>query len=101
MWPRSMLCAVPNLRRLTFGPRFSLRSTTHCDLPQRLRAQGVAWAQEQLSRPKDDDDDDDDDFISAEGIRAAALVAIRDGNEIFVVNMESGRSTSNRRARCR
>jgi len=45
-----------------------------------IAAQGVVWAQEELSRPKDDDGDDDD-FLGAEGVRAAALVAIRDGTD--------------------
>ena len=49
-----------------------------------IAAQGVAWAQEELSHPKNDDVDEDDDgeeFVNGEGIRAAALVAVRDGDE--------------------
>lgn len=50
----------------------------------KLAAQGVAWAQEELARPKNNDvndDDDRDEFLVGEGIRAAALVAIRDGDD--------------------
>lgn len=57
-----------------------------------IATQGVAWAREELARLKternnDDDDDDDEDrdreedFVSGEGIRAAALVAVRDGDD--------------------
>lgn len=50
-----------------------------------LAAQGVAWAQEELRRPKNNDvdaeDDGGDEFVSGEGIRAAAFVALRDGND--------------------
>lgn len=49
-----------------------------------IAAQGVAWAQKELARPKNDDvneDDDEDEFVNGEGIRAAALVAVRDGDD--------------------
>ncbi len=58
-----------------------------------IAAQGVAWAREELARPKserstadgedndDDDRDSEEDFVSGEGIRAAALVAVRDGDD--------------------
>jgi hypothetical protein len=46
-----------------------------------LAAQGVAWAQTRASAPKDDDADEEEDFVSREGIRAAALVVIRDGSD--------------------
>jgi hypothetical protein len=49
-----------------------------------IAAHGVAWAQEELARPKDARDDEDDDgneFLNGEGIRAAALVAVRDGDD--------------------
>lgn len=50
-----------------------------------IAAQGVAWAQEELGRPKNDhvheEDDDGDEFVNREGIRAAALVALRDGDD--------------------
>jgi hypothetical protein len=47
-------------------------------------AQGVAWAREELALPRNDNVDEDDDgqeFVRGEGIRAAALVAIRDGDD--------------------
>jgi hypothetical protein len=45
-----------------------------------IAAQGVRWARGEHSRGKENDDDDAD-FARAEGVRAAALVAIRDGSE--------------------
>lgn len=51
----------------------------------KIAAQGVAWAQEELCKRNDNnsdqDDDGDDDFFNREGIRAAALIALRDGDE--------------------
>ena len=46
-----------------------------------IAAQGVAWARADAPPPKVADEDDDADFVRAEGIRAAALVAIRDGTD--------------------
>lgn len=47
-----------------------------------IAAKGVAWAREELVRPRNDDDiDKDSEFVNSEGIRAAALVAIRDGDD--------------------
>lgn len=52
-----------------------------------IAASGVAWAQEELaSRNNDDvvdeeDDDDGDELLDREAIRAAALVAVRDGDD--------------------
>jgi hypothetical protein len=50
-----------------------------------IAARGVAWAQKELARPKDDnvcqDDDREEEFINAEAIRAAALIAVRDGDD--------------------
>ena len=49
-----------------------------------LAAQGVVWAQGELGRPKRGDvkeDDDEDDVLNGEGIRAAALIALRDGDD--------------------
>jgi hypothetical protein len=52
---------------------------------ENIAAQGVGWARAQASGPKDGDgdrdDDEEEDFVSGEGIRAAALVAIRDGSD--------------------
>jgi hypothetical protein len=45
-----------------------------------VASQGVAWANEERSRRKEDDDTDEI-FVNAEGVRAAALVAIRDGSD--------------------
>ena len=46
-----------------------------------IAAKGVAWAHEELARPRNDDDDKDSEFVNSEGIRAAALVAVRDGDD--------------------
>jgi hypothetical protein len=50
-----------------------------------IAAQGVAWAQEEVARPTNDDVDEYDDggnaFVNGEGIRAAALVVVRDGDD--------------------
>lgn len=50
----------------------------------RIAAQGVAWAKDELDRPKNSDTDEGDQgekFVNDEGIRAAALVAVRDGDD--------------------
>jgi len=56
-----------------------------------IAAQGIIWAQEKLSQPKNNDIDEEegDEFIDGEGIRAAALVAIRDGEDELRRNHES------------
>jgi hypothetical protein len=46
-----------------------------------LAAHGVTWAQGHASAPKAVDSDEEGDFVNGEGIRAAALVAIRDGSD--------------------
>jgi hypothetical protein len=50
-----------------------------------LAARGAAWAQEELARPKEDnvgqDVDKEDEFVDSEAIRAAALIAVRDGDD--------------------
>jgi hypothetical protein len=46
-----------------------------------LAAHGVTWAQANASAAKAADADEEEDFVSGEGIRAAALVAIRDGSD--------------------
>ena len=50
-----------------------------------LVARGVAWARAQASAPRNGDRDDEDDegegFLSDEGVRAAAFLAIRDGSD--------------------
>jgi hypothetical protein len=46
-----------------------------------LAAHGVTWALGHASSPIDADDHEQEGFVSGEGIRAAALVAIRDGSD--------------------
>jgi hypothetical protein len=46
-----------------------------------LAARGVAWARAPALAAKDVDPNEEDDFVTGEGIRAAALVAIRDGSD--------------------
>ena len=46
-----------------------------------LAARGVTWARAHASAPKATDSDEEENFVSGEGIRAAALLAIRDGSD--------------------
>jgi hypothetical protein len=54
---------------------------------QTIAAQGVAWAKSQAFVPKDGEDgeteevDEGERLVTSEGIRAAALIAIRDGSD--------------------
>ena len=56
-----------------------------------LAERAVAWAQDELARSqsetlKDADDHDGEGFLSGEAIRAAALVALRDGDDDLICN---------------
>jgi hypothetical protein len=46
-----------------------------------LAARGVTWARAHASASKTTDSDEEENFVSGEGIRAAALLAIRDGSD--------------------